>query len=243
MPLITLAPAAFVAGILMFLAPCTLPLIPAYLVFIAGTSESDIAKADIPRATIRRRILQNAIAFILGFSVIFILLGVFSSFIGSLLGVWRYTLGVQVAGLLLILFGIMMLGLRVPLLAGEWHLRMPRFLQLGKPESAFLLGSLFALGWSPCIGPVLGSILFLAATTDTALQGAVLLGIFSLGLATPFFISALLIDRVGRSIEKLTRISSALYMVGGTLLIVLGVAMLTGTIGLLFEPLSGILSV
>ncbi len=241
MSLIALAPAAFIAGFLMFLAPCTLPLIPAYLVFIAGTSESDITKAGMSRVIVRRRILQNALAFIFGFSVIFVLLGIFSSFIGSMLGVWRYTLGVRVAGLLLILFGVMMLGLRVPLLAGEWHLRMPRFLQLGKPESAFLLGSLFALGWSPCIGPVLGSILFLAATTNTALQGAVLLGIFSLGLATPFFISALLIDRVGRSIESLTRISSALYMIGGILLVVLGIAMFTGTIGLLFEPISGIL--
>lgn len=223
-----LAPAAFLAGILMFLAPCTLPIVPAYLAFIAGVPEG----ASNSRSA-RRRVLINAIAFVIGFSLVFILLGTFAAAAGSFLGPWRDTLG-RVAGALIIIFGLTMLGVvRIPVLSGEKRIAVPHFLSLGKPHSSLLIGALFALGWSPCIGPILGSILLFASTSATAVQGAILLTIFSLGLGLPFILTAFVLERAGTLISRYSKFVSVLSIIGGIVLIGLGILMLLGDMGLL----------
>ncbi|MDE2213301.1 MAG: sulfite exporter TauE/SafE family protein [Patescibacteria group bacterium] len=221
---LSLAPAAFIAGILMFLAPCTLPIVPGYLAFIAGTPEGGRA---------RFRVFYNALAFVVGFTLIFVLFGTFAALLGGSIGLWRYTLS-RLAGLLLILFGLTMLGIfRLPVLSGTWQTRMPRFLSLGHPQSSFIMGALFALGWSPCIGPILGTILFLASASTTAAQGALLLFIFSLGLSLPFLLFALLLDRGARLVSHLGRTALLLQWIGGCILIFLGILMVLGDMGLL----------
>ncbi len=130
----------------MFLAPCTLPIVPGYLAFIAGVPAGQAGSS-------RRRIFINALAFVIGFSAVFILLGSFAASLGGLLGPWREILG-RAAGAIIILFGLTMLGVfNIPLLSGEKRIRIPRWLSLGHPHSSFLIGALFALGWSPASGP------------------------------------------------------------------------------------------
>ena len=210
----------------MFLAPCTFPIVPGYLAFIAGVPAGKVGSS-------RRRIFVNALAFVVGFSVIFILLGSFAASLGGLLGPWRDTLG-RAAGAIIILFGLTMLGaFNIPLLSGERRIRVPRWLSLGHPHSSFLIGALFALGWSPCIGPILGTILFLASAKATALAGAVLLGVFSLGLAIPFLLCAWAISSAQGVIERAGALTKALSIFGGLILIALGALMLTNTTGLL----------
>jgi cytochrome c-type biogenesis protein len=228
---LTLAPAAFLAGILMFLAPCTLPIVPGYLAFIAGAGAS------------RRRVVLNAIAFVLGFSIVFILLGTFAAEAGSFLGPWRDTLG-RIAGAIIIIFGLTMLGvIRVPVLSAERRMAIPHFLTIGKVQSSGLIGALFALGWSPCIGPILGSILLFASGSATAAQGALLLAVFSLGLGLPFILTALLLNEAGALISRYSKFVNILSVVGGVVLILLGVLMLMGDMGLLvtwgFSALNG----
>jgi len=219
---------AFVAGVLMFLAPCTLPIVPGYLAFIAGVPAGQVGGA-------RRRIFINALAFVIGFSAIFITLGLFAASLGGLLGPWRETLG-RGAGLLVILFGLTMLGLwKVPFLSGERHIRLPKWLQLGHPHSSFLVGALFALGWGPCIGPILGSILFLASASATAAQGALLLAVFSLGLAIPFLLCAWAIAQAESFVQRAGPLAQTLSTVGGIVLVLLGLLMLTGNMGLLIS--------
>jgi len=217
---------AFVAGILMFLAPCTLPIVPGYLAFIAGVPAGQAGSN-------RRRIFINALAFVVGFSVVFILLGTFAAALGSLLGPWREIIG-RGAGLLIIVFGLTMLGVfNIPLLSRESHIRLPKWLSLGYPHSSFLIGTLFALGWSPCIGPILGTILYLASASTTAATGATLLAIFSLGLALPFLVCAWLIGQAEGLVARMGRVTRILSVIGGFVLIALGILMLTNTMGYL----------
>jgi cytochrome c-type biogenesis protein len=224
----TLIPAAFLAGLLMFLAPCTLPIVPGYLAFIAAVPEGSLQQKSA-----RRRVLINALAFVIGFSVVFIVLGTFAAAIGSFLGPWRDTLG-RAAGALIIIFGLTMLGVvRIPALSNDKRIAIPHFLTIGKAQSSVLIGALFALGWSLCIGPILGSILLFASTSATAVQGAILLGVFSLGLGVPFIITALLLERAGAVILRYGRFVNVLSIVGGIILIALGVLMLLGDMGLL----------
>jgi len=221
----------------MFLAPCTLPLVPGYLAFIAGVPEG-AARSNV---SARRRVFINALVFVLGFSIVFIVLGSFAGLAGSVLGAWRDTLG-RVAGAIIILFGLTMLGVvRVPVLSQEWHSHLPagrqvsHFLTLGRWESSLLIGMLFALGWSPCIGPILGSILLIASTNGTAAQGALLLGVFSLGLGLPFLLTALLLNRVGNLFTRYSTVLRVLDIIGSIVLLALGVLMLFGQMGLLIS--------
>ena len=226
-----IAPAVFLAGVLMFLAPCTLPLVPGYLAFIAGVPQSELGKAGTRES--RRRVLINAAAFIVGFSFIFIMLGLFAGAIGAVLGPWRQILG-QVAGAIIILFGLTMLGwIRLPGLSSERHAKVPRFVTVGRWESSLLIGALFALGWSPCIGPILGTVLLFASTSATAWQGALLLGVFSLGLGVPFFVTALLLSHAGDVFARWGRGMQILSFIGGVLLVLLGLLMLFGKLALL----------
>lgn len=219
---------AFVAGVLMFLAPCTLPIVPGYLAFIAGVPAGQEGSS-------RRRIIINALAFVIGFSAVFILLGSFAAAIGAVLGPWRSVIA-RAAGAIIILFGLTMLGtLNIPLVSGERRIRLPKWLSLGHPHSSFLVGALFALGWSPCIGPILGTILFLASASATAAEGALLLAIFSLGLAIPFMLCALAIGAAQGFASRAGRLAQALSYIGGAILVALGILMVTGSMGLLVQ--------
>jgi cytochrome c-type biogenesis protein len=209
---------AFVAGLLMFLAPCTLPIVPGYLAFIAGS---------------RKQVLRNALGFVIGFSILFILLGGAAGLFGVIIGSWRFMLG-RIGGVIIILFGLTMLGVfNIPLLTRERHMKLPAFITVGNPISSTVLGALFALGWSPCIGPILGTILFIASASATALSGALLLGIFSLGLAVPFLLTALVVSRAQKFFDKAGKVSQALSIIGGVFLVLLGVLMLFNLAGLL----------
>ncbi len=214
-----LAPAAFLAGVLMFLAPCTLPIVPGYLAFIAGG---------------KGQVVRNAAAFVLGFSIVFILLGAFAGFLGAFIAPWRGTLS-MVAGAILIFFGLVMFGIRIPFLSGQKNIAIPKWLSVGHPASSMLIGALFALGWSPCIGPILGTILLFASTSSTAIQGAILLGVFSLGLGLPFMLTALLLDKAQGTFARWGRFASILAKIGGIILVALGVLMLMGRMDLLLS--------
>ncbi len=215
-------PAAFIAGLLMFLAPCTLPLIPGYIAFIGGAGIEGYTEGRV-----RRRIVLNALAFVIGFSIVFILFGIAAGSIGVLLGPWREVLS-RLAGIMIIIFGLTMLSRYMPFLSQERHIPIPSFLTLGKWESSLLIGIFFALGWSPCIGPILGSILLFASISATMLQGAVLLGIFSLGFGIPFLIVALCIGSIDHILIRMGAFTHTLSILGGVLLVLLGSIMLCG---------------
>ena len=173
--------------------------------------------------------MRNAVAFVLGFSPVFILFGLFAGFFGMLLGPWRIVLG-QAAGGILVLFGLTMLGVRIPLLSGERHVASSR-LGVGRVESSFFIGALFALGWSPCIGPILGTILLFASQSATALQGAALLAVFSVGLGIPFLLTAYALESAGKFFVRIGPLTQALSVLGGVVLIGVGLLMLTGLMG------------
>ncbi len=218
---------AFIAGVLMFLAPCTLPIVPGYLAFIAGTPGGGNAS--------RRRIIWNALAFVIGFSLVFIALGASAGFLGSFIAPWKEIIS-RVAGGIIILFGLTMLGLfRLPILSSEKHIPIPKFISIGKWQSSLLIGALFAVGWSPCIGPILGTILFLASGSATALQGAFLLGVFSLGLGAPFILTAFMMQSGQNMFGHWATTSKVLSVMGGIALLIIGILMLTDNMGLLIQ--------
>jgi len=166
---------------------------------------------------------------------VFIALGASAGFLGSLVGEWRPLIS-RIGGVIIILFGLTMLGVfRIPFLSRDMHLRMPKFISLGRWESSLLIGALFAIGWSPCIGPILGTILFLASGSATALQGAFLLGVFSLGLGIPFILTALLMQTGQDMFGKWAGASKVLSILGGIVLLLVGALMFTDNMGLLVE--------
>jgi cytochrome c-type biogenesis protein len=218
------------AGAISFLSPCVLPLVPPYLCYMAGVSVEDF-RADAGTAVksgTRGALLVTAMAFVLGFSTVFIALGAGASTIGRLLRVWQEPLAMA-AGILIILMGLNFLGvLRIPFLSRE-----ARFQSQGKPAStlaAYVMGLAFAFGWTPCIGPVLGPILTLAGGRETVGEGAALLAAYSLGLGIPFLIAALFSGAfmrfLGRFRVHLGRVEKAM----GAMLVVAGVFFLTGGI-------------
>ena len=216
---------AFVAGLLTFLAPCTLPLVPAYLSFISGS-----AKDSTPS---RKKVLMNGLFFVLGFSVVFILLGVFAGILGGLFFEARIWIA-RIGGVFVILFGLMMLNiLRIPALMSEKRVHLTSPFERGTPLNSGIMGIVFGAGWTPCVGPVLGSVLLLAGTRATALGGALLLAVFSLGLAVPFLLAALGLSRAERTIARFDRFLHVSSAIGGIFLIVLGVLLLTDNMNLL----------
>lgn len=227
---------AFVAGFLMFLAPCTLPIVPAYLAFIAGVPLEALSQGDIAsRVRARRAVMRNALAFVLGFSVIFILLGGSAGVIGALVGPWRDILA-KVGGAVIIVFGLTMLGVvRIPVLSRELHIKLPSFLTLGTLPSSALIGALFAIGWSPCIGPILGTVLLIASNSATIWYGMFLLAIFSLGLAVPFLLVASAVGEASVFLAKMSGFVKVVSIIGGLGLIVGGALMMTGNMNLLVE--------
>lgn len=220
---------AFVAGMLMFLAPCTLPIVPAYLAFIAGVPLSDL-RNPAKRDKARWAVFRNACAFVVGFSAVFILLGASAGLLGVFIGPWRFIL-FRIGGAVLVVFGLTMLGwLPLEFLSRERHVRLPAFLRLGTLPSSALIGALFAFGWSPCIGPILGTVLLLASSGSTAWWGALLLAVFSAGLAVPFLLVALMVTKAGELLARLDILVRVLTLFGGVSLIVMGFLVMTGSI-------------
>jgi len=225
---------SFIAGMITFLAPCTLPLVPAYLGFISGVSTTDLKNPETAKIA-KKKVFRNGVFFILGFSVVFIIFGALFGSVVQILqyfgigpttlegeGLLRLRIG-QVSGFLVILFGAFMLGLfKVNFLNAEKRLKMPKFLEVGKSTSSFTIGGAFAFGWTPCVGPILGSILLLASTEGSILSGALLLSFFSLGLAVPFLLIAYGFAEATDKINNFFRFLSK-HRVG-----------ILGTLGLLF---------
>lgn len=223
---------AFIAGILTFLAPCTLPLVPAYLGFISGVSLEDLKNPEKAKG-IRMKIFFNGLLFVLGFSSIFILFGTLAGFFGSALVPYRIWL-TRIGGIFVIIFGLFMLNvIKIPYLTQERQFKVPAVFSRGKSLNSFILGSAFGFGWTPCVGPILGSILLLASTSATAFQGAFLLSIFSLGLAIPFLIIAFGIGSASQHLTKISKYLNIVSIIGGIFLILLGILLLTDNMSLL----------
>lgn len=213
---------AFLAGIISFLSPCVLPLVPGYLSYVAGTSLETLR--DSGRS--RLQALSYAACFVLGFSAVFIAFGASATALGGLLLSWRYELGI-VAGIVVLLFGLHLAGL-LPL---HWLEREARFhteIRGGRVVGAFLLGLAFAFGWTPCIGPVLGVILTMSASTADLQTGTALLAVYSMGLGLPFLLAALFTDVLLERLRQLSRTGRRLQQVAGVLLAVAGMLMITG---------------
>jgi cytochrome c-type biogenesis protein len=213
---------AFAAGVVSFLSPCVLPLVPGYVSYVAGSSLEDLRDGVASRL----QAVSLAATFVLGFSVVFVALGMSASALGTLLLTYRYELGI-VAGVIVILFGLHMLGL-TPFRLMDREARFHLDIAGGRGLGAFLLGIAFAFGWTPCIGPVLGAILTLGASTADVTKGAILLGVYSAGLGLPFLLAALFTGSLLRRLRTLGRAGRNLQRGAGVLLLVMGVLMVTG---------------
>jgi cytochrome c-type biogenesis protein len=222
-------PAAFLFGLLSFFSPCILPLLPAYFSFISGYSIEELA--DGGDAALRRKVIFSTTGFVLGFSTIFVALGMSASLIGGLAHNHRDFIRIA-GGILIILFGIHMSGIySFPLLnyEGRLHLQKKPLHILG----AFLIGMAFAAGWSPCMGPQLGSILIIAGNQETVWQGTLLLVIYSAGLAIPFLVLSFFINYLVQFLQRVKKAVRVVNVTAGILLIVMGVLLLSNKLTLL----------
>jgi cytochrome c-type biogenesis protein len=210
-----------VAGVVSFLSPCVLPLIPGYISMLSGASIEELKSgAD---ATLAGRILRNSVSFVIGFSTVFIALGASATWVGNFL-LARRTIFNIVAGILIIIFGLHLTGLvKIPLLYREARI------DTGAPRrglaGSFLLGFAFAFGWTPCIGPILTGILALAATRDTVFQGMFLLAIYSAGLAIPFLLTGLGLSQFLKFYGGFRKHLQVVEVASGVLLIAIGLLM------------------
>ena len=214
--------AAFVAGLVSFLSPCVLPLVPGYVSLISGASVDELKNAE---ARLTRTVLGHSIMFILGFSAVFISLGAVATEIGQLTHEY-FGILTKVAGVVIIVFGLHLIGIfKIKYLYADARMHSVKG---GKsPVGAFVVGFAFAFGWTPCIGPILAGILALAASSSTVMKGILLLAVYSLGLAVPFLLTSLGIDRFLSFYGRFRRYLHAVEVVSGILLIVIGVLIFT----------------
>lgn len=219
--------AAFLAGMLSFVSPCLLPLVPAYFVFISGYSIEELTNE--PGSAVRRRIIGATLTFVAGFSVVFVLMGATASFIGSMVVEYKDIIRIA-GGLVIIALGVHMTGIiRFHILDTEKRVAFTR-----KPlhlAGIFIVGMAFAAGWSPCIGPLLGSILMVAGTRETIAQGIGLLGIYSAGLAVPFILVSIFVPAVLKIVRSANRALRFAGPAAGILLIGIGLILVTDTFG------------
>ena len=221
---------AIVAGIISFTSPCALPLVPSYLSYVSGLPVSELSDGQAKRLVVR-----STATFVAGFTAVFTALGASSTLFGSLLIRHLPTI-MRVSGVVIIIFGLSMTGFfRIPILSRERRLDLTKISR--GPLGAFPLGMAFAFGWTPCIGPILASILAVASTSHTMAWGAILLALYSLGLGVPFLVLALGIGRARRSLNFLSRHGRAIEIGGGLLLVAVGVLFLAGLWKGLFIPL------
>jgi cytochrome c-type biogenesis protein len=217
--LLLAVPVAVLAGLISFFSPCVIPLLPGYLSYATGLSGADLAAGEGKRS----RLFVGSVLFVLGFSVVFVVLGAVSGAVGIWLAVHLHTLNV-VLGIVVIVLGLAFIGL-VPFLQRD--VRVHKVPAVGL-AAAPLLGFLFGLGWTPCVGPTLGVIATLSANTGTAARGAVLSAFYSLGLGLPFIVAGLFYERALRAFGFVKRHQAWVTRAGGVMLIAVGVLLLTG---------------
>lgn len=218
--------AAFGAGVLSFISPCVLPLVPGYISFVSGVSFDQMQSADAAsRAATRRQMLITSLAFVLGFSLVFICLGASATAIGHLLR-HQKTILERIAGVVIVIFGLHLSGIfRI-----KWLDKDTRVQTSGRPASpigAFLVGLAFAFGWTPCIGPILGGILAIAGSKNSVGEGVGLLAVYSAGLGIPFLVTSLAIDRFFVASKRIRKYYKPIEIASGALLVVLGVLIFT----------------
>jgi len=231
--------AAFLAGLVSFLSPCVLPLVPAYLSFLTGIGVSEMREQQRPSVAL----MFPAVLFVAGFTVVFVALGASASILGSILAPYRDVLS-RAAGILIILMGVLMLGIiRVPFLYGEARMDLGKARAFGR-GAALVMGMAFAFGWTPCVGPILASILALAGSSTQVVRGAALLLAYAAGLALPFLAVAALFGRLTGVLAWLNRHSAIFSRVAGVLLIIMGLLVVTGRLrivaGLLLKLIPGL---
>lgn len=218
---------AFIAGLLSFLSPCVLPLIPSYITYITGISFAEL-QADVQSHEVRRRTILHSLLFILGFTFIFVMLGASASLIGSFLMSHMHEVR-KVGGILIIIFGVHLSGLLpIHFLLGD-----KRFVVKNRPAGylgSFFIGVAFAAGWTPCIGPILASILMVAATEETVWKGIALLLTYSLGLGIPFFLSSLALHQFLIIFNRFKKYIRIFEVITGIFLIIVGVLVFTNSL-------------
>ena len=216
--------AALIAGMLSFLSPCVLPLVPPYLVYLTGTSLERFADAE-PEPLVKRATLGAAGLFVAGFSTVFVALGASASVIGGVMRAYAHQLGI-IAGIAIIIMGLHFLGLtRIGWLMREKRAEVPPPVGLW---GAYVMGLAFAFGWTPCIGPILATILAVAASEATVAKGAGLLAVYSLGLGIPFLVAAFFIEPFAGFLARFKRHLGLVEKGMGVLLVLTGIAFLTG---------------
>ncbi len=213
---------AFIAGLLSFFSPCVLPLVPAYLANLAGESAIDIGASRRVWPT-----LLHSVAFVLGFSILFILMGASAGLIGS--SIIKYSDNLRIiSGIVVIIFGIFLIAAyKIPWLNYEKRLHTQGGRNPGYIRS-LMIGAAFAVGWTPCIGPILGSILFIASYTGETVKGAALLAVYSMGMGIPFLLIGLAWSYIVPFWRGITRHLGLISILSGILLIIVGILMLTG---------------
>jgi len=218
--------AALIAGIVSFLSPCVLPLVPPYIVYLTGSTIEHVA-SDEPVAVARHKVMLAALLFVFGFSTVFVALGASASLIGGIVRGYSWELSI-LAGIVIIIMGLHFLGLtRIGFLMREGRLGMPR--PVG-PWGAYVMGLAFAFGWTPCIGPILAAILAVAASEATLARGAGLLAIYSAGLGIPFLIAAFLVEHFAAFFKRMRGYLIHVERAMGVLLVLTGIGFLTGTV-------------
>lgn len=222
--------AAFSAGLLSFVSPCVLPLVPSYVSYISGLTVEQLADTT-QRQRFRKAIILNSLLFIAGFSAVFIAFGASASLIGQMLITYQEYIR-KIGGVLIVIFGLYLLGvLNMGFLATE-----KRFHFRNRPAGyagSFLIGIAFAAGWTPCVGPVLGTILLYASTSDALANGVALLTAYSLGLGLPLFLTALGVDRFLTYFKQVRGYLWGVSAVSGVLLVVVGVMLYANSLTLL----------
>lgn len=217
---------AFIAGIVSFLSPCVLPLVPGYVSFVAGKSLDEVEQANIRT---RMLVIGHSLNFVFGFTLVFIVLGASASAIGQFFQSVRFEANL-IAGGIIILFGLHMMGMmKLNFMNRDWRLNADRF--KNSSIGTFVLGMAFGFGWTPCIGPILGGILTLGASTGVVEQGVALLFIYSMGLAIPFLLVAAFAGSVLPYLRRYGALGRHVHMAAGAVLVLVGLAMMTGTMG------------
>jgi cytochrome c-type biogenesis protein len=218
--------AAFAAGFLSFVSPCVLPLIPGYISFISGASMDEMRGGAVAPATSRAQIFLTSLAFVIGFSIVFVALGASATAVGKFMFA-RLPLLSKIAGAILIVFGLHTMGVfRLAFLDAEKRVQTQR--KPAGPFGAMLVGVAFAFGWTPCIGPILGGILAIAGSKNSVWEGVTLLAVYSAGLGIPFLITSLAINQFFAATKRIRKYYHAIEVASGALIVAIGVLILTG---------------
>src|SRR5919112_5058569 len=232
--------AAFAAGFLSFVSPCVLPLIPGYISFVSGVSLEEMRGEASTQAS-RSQVFVPSLAFVLGFSIVFVALGATATAVGKFL-LAQLPLLSKIAGAILIVFGLHTMGLfRLAFLETEKRMQAQR--KPAGPLGALLVGVAFAFGWTPCIGPILGGILAIAGSKNSISEGVTLLAVYSMGLGIPFLLTSLAINQFFGAAKRIRRYYHGIELVSGALLVAIGVLIMTGQLTLIVRFLQPYLPV